>query len=100
MDSGRFLFNFEETDKDELFKIFREKVENFFKWYSNFHNQDPIAYVELFTNDTSCEDGCHIPIDYHVSVIDLLIDKKKLLLLLKEQAEKYRMTIEIKPEED
>jgi len=99
MDSGRFLFNFEESSKEEFFQTFTEKLENFFKWYSGFKNQDPIAVVELYTNDTTCEEGCHIPLDYHVSVIDFLIDKKKLSDLLSKEAVKYQMTIEIKPEE-
>lgn len=99
MDSGRFLFNFDDMTKDEILQNFIEKLESFFKWYSNFTNKDPIALVELYTNDVSCMDSCKIPIGHYVSVIDLLIDKKTLTGLLEEQAEKYKLSIEIKEEE-
>ena len=82
--------------KDEILQNFIEKLESFFKWYSNFTNKDPIAVVELYTNDISCMDGCKIPIGHYVSVIDLLIEKKSLTELLKGQAEKYQLSIEIK----
>jgi hypothetical protein len=100
MDSGRFLFNFDDMTKDEILQSFIEKLESFFKWYSNFNNQDPIAVVELYTNDISCMDSCKIPIGHFVSVIDLLIDKKTLKELLNEQADKYQLTIEVKNEEE
>ena len=99
MDSGRFLFNFSEMTNKEFLETFTEKIENFFKWYSNFQNQEPIAVVELFTSDFTCEEGCPIPIEHYVSVIDLLIKKDTLNQLLSSSAKKYNMTIELKEEE-
>ena len=96
MDSGRFLFNFDDMTKDEILQNFIEKLESFFKWYSNFNNKDPIAVVELFTNDISCMDSCKIPIGHYVSVINLLINKKVLTEVLNDQADKYQLAIEIK----
>ncbi len=98
MDSGRFLFNFGEMTSAEFLQAFTEKIESFFKWYSNFQNQDPIAVVELYTSDLTCEDGCPIPIEHYVSVIDILIKKDTLLKILSSQAEKFNMTIELNPE--
>lgn len=98
MDSGRFLFNFGEMTKTEFLDTFTEKIESFFKWYSNFQNQEPIAVVELYTSDLTCEDGCIIPIEHYVSVIDILIKKDTLLKILSEAAESYQMTIELSPE--
>ncbi len=98
MDSGRFLFNFGEMTNNELIEAFTEKIESFFKWYSNFQNQEPIALVELYTSDLSCEDGCPIPIEHYVSVIDLLIKKETLNKILNSAADKYSMTIELNPE--
>ncbi|PIK16627.1 hypothetical protein [Halobacteriovorax sp. JY17] len=100
MDSGRFLFNFGEMTNNELIEAFTEKIESFFKWYSNFQNQDPIALVELYTSDLSCEDGCPIPIEHYVSVIDLLIKKETLDKILNSAAEKYSMTIELNHEKN
>ncbi|WP_372652261.1 hypothetical protein [Halobacteriovorax sp.] len=95
MDSGRFLFNFGEISNEEFLESFTEKIESFFKWYSNFQNQEPIAVIELFTSDFSCEDGCPIPIEHNLSVIDLLIKRSTLLKILNTTAEKYNMTIEL-----
>lgn len=99
MDSGRFLFNFNDMSKDEFLQSFIAKVESFFKWYSNFENKEPIAIVELFTNDIACLDSCKIPIGHYVSVIDLLVNKETLKNLLNEHAQKYQMTIELKEDE-
>ena len=98
MDSGRFLFNFDDMTKKEILQNFVDKLESFFKWYSNFNNKEPIAVVELYTNEVSCMDSCKIPIGHFVSVIDLLIEKRTLTELLDQQAKKYNLSIEIKEE--
>jgi uncharacterized protein YjgD (DUF1641 family) len=100
MDSGRFLFNFNELTKDEFLQNFITKMDSFFEWYSKFNNKEAISKVELFTNDINCIDGCKVPMAHYISVIDLLIDKKTLHNLLDEHAKKYNLIINISPNEE
>lgn len=95
MDSGRFLFNFQDMTKKEILEAFTQKLDSFFEWYSTFKNKEPISEVELFTNDINCVDGCKIPIGHNVSAIDLLIEKKTLHSLLEEHSKKFNLIIDI-----
>ncbi len=100
MDSGRFLFNFNDMSKEEFLQSFIEKMDTFFEWYSNFKNKEPISAVELFNNDTNCIDGCKVPMSHYISVIDLLVDKKTLHKLLQEHATKFDLVIDVSEKDD
>ncbi|EQC46550.1 hypothetical protein M900_2455 [Bacteriovorax sp. Seq25_V] len=92
MDAGRFLFNFEK-DKSTFVSDLETKLDEFFKWYSNFQNIDSITKIEICTSDVSCENKCSIPINNRFSVIDIAISSKKLKEILDEHARKYGLEI-------
>ena len=96
MDAGRFLFNRETTKQKQLEEDLFKKLEEFFKWYHNFKNQDPIETVQLTTVDVGCENGCAIPLNNSFSVVDHLFPKKVLADQLAKLGEKYNVTIELK----
>lgn len=95
MDAGRFLYNLNDQSKDELVEELSQKIEEFFKWYSNFKNKEDIEVVQLVTTDVFCENKCSIGLSSKVSVIDLLIPKSVLLEVLEELGKKYNMNIKI-----
>lgn len=96
MDAGRFLYNIQTMDKRELLSELTGKIEEFFKWYSGFRNQSAIEIVELITSDVQCEEGCSLPLNQRISIVDLLISDKELRSILGRMGEKYNMTIELK----
>ncbi len=98
MDAGRFLFNFETQEKSNQFKpALKAKVEEFFKWYSNFQNKEPVNFVAIDTSDMVCEEGCVISANSKFSIIDILLTKDELRQVLDQEAKRWG--IEIKLEE-
>ncbi len=95
MDSGRILFTLESHRKTEVQKDLLKKIEEFFKWYSNFHNRTPIKNVSLLTLDFKCSNSCALPLNQKISVVGHLISRKKLKKELEKLAEKYQMTLEL-----
>ena len=94
MDAGRFLYSLS-MDQFEIHSQFRKKLEDFFKWYSNFKNQDPIQKVQILTGDISCTTGCRLPINLKVSVVDIVISQAELNRNLEQLGKKYNMQIEL-----
>lgn len=98
MDAGRFLFNLENEEKlKQLKPSLKQKIKEFFDWYSGFQNRDPVTVVAIDTSDMQCEEGCVIAAKNRFSIIDVLITKTELLDVL--MAEGKRHGIEIKLQE-
>lgn len=96
MDAGRFLYNLQSMDKREILSDLSQKIEEFFKWYSNFRNQTAIEVVELITADVQCDEGCSMPFNHKMSIVDVMISTKELKAILNKMGEKYQMKIELK----
>lgn len=96
MDAGRFLYNLQSMDKREILQDLSHKIEEFFKWYSSFRNQTAIEVVELITADIQCEEGCSMPFNQKVSIVEVLISGRDLKKILSDLGEKYDMQIELK----
>ena len=99
MDAGRFLFNLENEEKSKQFKpALKVKVQEFFKWYSNFQNKEPINLVAIDTSDMMCEHGCVITAKSKFSIVDILLSKSELLELLDQEANRWGIEIKIAEE--
>lgn len=98
MDAGRFLFNRDTSKKEEIYSDFKKKLEEFFSWYSQFKNTEPIQIVELSTADFKCEVcGFSPPLKQRFPIADVLIPQSVVIKCLKEQGEKYNLDIKLKP---
>ena len=95
-DNGRFLYNIQESEKEQLVADFKLKCEEFFKWYSQFNNQDPIEYVELLTVDVKCENSCKFSPLERFSAVDIIVKRSLIEEILTELGEKYKMRIALK----
>jgi len=95
MDAGRFIFNVGKDTQDEILENFRDKMEEFFRWYGNFQNKDPISSVEIVSSDFNCEHGCRIDLTFKGSVIDLLIPRKYLHEVLQELCNDFDLKLDI-----
>lgn len=95
MDAGRLLYNMDGKE-GEMLRDLRVKIEDFFKWYSNFKNKEPIQLIELMTSDMKCDNKCSIPGGLRLDVVDLLIDSTTIKNIMLELSTKYKMTITFK----
>ncbi len=95
-DNGRFLYDMDSAREDKLLADFENKCEEFFQWYSNFNNQDPIEYVELLTVDVKCENNCKFSPMERFSAVDVVIKREDIEEILTDLSEKYKMTLQLK----
>lgn len=95
MDSGRFLYNLDHLDDPSFLMDLNDKVEEFFKWYSQFQNQEVITNVELCTSDVVCDNKCAIAIDLKFSIIDVMVRKKTLVKILEELSKRYGIKVDL-----
>ncbi|EQC49864.1 hypothetical protein M899_2602 [Bacteriovorax sp. BSW11_IV] len=95
MDSGRFLYNLDHLDDPQFLNDLKDKVEEFFKWYSQFQNQEVITTVELCTSDVVCENKCAIAIDQKFSILDVMVRKQTLIKILNDLSSKYGVKVEL-----
>lgn len=95
MDAGRLLYNVDGRESDML-KDLQKKIEEFFRWYSNFKNKDPIQLIELMTSDMKCDNKCKIPAGLKIDVVDLLIDSTTIKRIMLDMSEKYQLKIQFK----
>jgi len=94
MDAGRFLYNLDDNRYDEMVHDLKGKLEEFFKWYSNFKNRDPICKVELLTNDIKCSNNCPMLPNTRISVMELLVNPKTVKSMIEELGKKYDLKVE------
>lgn len=95
-DNGRFLFNLEKQKKSEIVTDFHKKLEEFFTWYGQFQNKEPIHYLHIFSSDFKCSEGCIIGSQHKFSVVDILLPKAEILKSLDQLGKQYNMKIELK----
>ncbi len=95
-DNGRFLYNMDPAYKEAVFSDFKKKAEEFFRWYSDFKNQQTIEYVELLTVDVRCENGCKFSPMERFSAVDTVVSREAILDVFDELGKKYDMSVNLK----
>jgi len=94
-DTGRFLFNLDNQDSDDLQEILREKLKDFFKWYGSFNNKEIITKIDIVSTDFICESGCIIPSDFKPSIIDVLVPQEEYNEMVRSLAKQFEIKLEI-----
>ena len=89
-----FTYNLQKESHDQLLEKMREKIVDFFSFYSDFANKDPIKNFEAYSSDFTCLDGCRIEINTKVNVIGVIFTKEEIFKILFEEAKKFGLTIE------
>ena len=93
MEKGRFFYKIPEAEVNLL--LFKEKIEDFFRWYSEFKNIEPITTVNLMTKKGYCTHNCKFESDVQFSVIDILISSEAVHDLLVSLGKKYSIGINL-----
>ncbi len=96
-DTGKLVFNLDKETKEDIERNILKKIGDFFKWYSGFHNQEPIKSIQVFTNNFSCQNRCVLPASTQIDVVGHLISKKSLFAGAKELATKYGIVLMLDP---
>ena len=94
-DTGVFMFNPHKDSTRELEARLKEKVTDFFKWYSTFQNKELIEKVELLTADVTCGSGCPTNPDTKVSVIGLVYNEAQVQKICSDVANRYGINVQL-----
>ena len=95
--TSQFYYNFNEETKAQTLVKLDNTIEDYFKYYSGFQNQDDIKVVEALSLDFKCSNRCILGINNRVNVLGLVIEKEELLASLEKMAEKYKINLNLEP---
>lgn len=96
-DSSKVLYNLKKETTEQVYGNIKDKMEEFFKWYSTFNNKETIENVEIFTLDLTCTSkNCAMPFNSKISMIGMIIDQKKVKEFTEELGKKYNIKTNIK----
>lgn len=94
--TSQFFYDLKhEQDKDVLKKL-DKVIADYFMYYSNFQNQDPIETVEATSLDFKCSNKCVINVSHKMNVIGLVFTKEMLIDSLDRMAAKYKIPLNLK----
>ena len=94
--SSLYTYNLQKETQDQLLAKLREKVVDFFSFYSDFNNKSPIKNFEAFSADYLCTNACKMDmINTKVSVVGVIYTVTEVKNILLEEGKKFGITIEV-----
>jgi hypothetical protein len=91
-----YTYNLQKENQEQLDGKLREKIVDFFSFYSQFVNKAPIKNFEIYTSDFLCLNNCKMDrISTKVSLIGMLYPLVVVRKILDEEAQKFGISIEI-----
>lgn len=90
-----FTYNLQKETHEQLISKLKEKVVDFFSFYSEFNNKTPIKVFEAYSSDFQCVSGCKIDMmSTKVSVVNIIYSAAEVRALLKVEGDKFGIEIE------
>ena len=94
--SSLYTYNLQKETQEQLLAKLREKVVDFFSFYSDFNNKSPIKNFEAFSADYLCTNACKMDmINTKVSVVGVIYTVTEVKNILLEEGKKFGITIEV-----
>lgn len=91
-----YTYNLQKETQEQLLAKLRDKVVDFFSFYSEFNNKTPIKNFEIYSADFMCANGCKIDVmSTKVSVVGVIYTKAEVRTLLQEEGKKFGIEIEV-----
>ena len=91
-----FTYNLQKETQEQLDAKLREKIVDFFSFYSEFNNKTPIKTFEAYSADFMCTNGCKIDVmNTKVSVVPIVYPAQVVKNMLKEEGKKFGIDIEV-----
>ena len=94
--SSLFTYNLQKETQEQLLAKLREKVVDFFSFYSEFNNKSPIKNFEAYSADFLCTNSCKMDmITTKVSVVGVIYTITEVKALLLEEGKKFKIEINV-----
>lgn len=91
-----YTYNLQKETQEQLLAKLREKVVDFFSFYSEFNNKSPIKNFEIYSADFMCTSGCKIDMmNTKVSVVGVVYTVQEVKTVLAEEGKKFGIDIEV-----
>ena len=91
-----YTYNLQKETQEQLEAKLREKIVDFFSFYSEFQNKAPIKNFEAYSADFMCTNSCKIDImTTKVSVVGVIYPLTVVRKILQEEGNKFGIEIEI-----
>lgn len=92
--TSQFYFNLKEDNEEKTSEKLLATIEDYFEYYSQFQNKNPIKEIESYSIDFKCTNKCGINISNKMSVINLVFHLETLKLMLQRAADKYNVELD------
>ncbi len=93
-----YTYNIQKESTEQLIAKLREKIVDFFSFYSEFNNKLPIKNFEAYSSDFLCTNGCKMDMmNTKVSVVGVIYRIAEVKELLDQEGKKFGITIELSP---
>jgi hypothetical protein len=91
-----YTYNLQKETQEQLLAKLREKVVDFFSFYSEFNNKSPIKNFEAYSADFLCTNNCKIDmLSTKVSVVGVLYSQLEVKTILQEEGKKFGIPVEV-----
>ncbi len=91
-----YTYNLQKETHEQLLAKLREKVVDFFSFYSEFNNKGPIKNFEAYSADFTCTNNCKMDmISTKVSVVGVIYAPAEVKAMLHEEGKKYGIPVEV-----
>jgi len=91
-----YTYNLQKETQEQLDAKLREKIVDFFGFYSQFVNKAPIKNFEIYTSDFLCLNHCKMDrVSTKVSLIGMLYPLAVVRKILDVEAQKFGISIDV-----
>jgi len=91
-----FTYNLQKETQEQQIAKLREKIIDFFSFYSEFKNKDPLKTFEAYSSDFLCTSGCKIDvINTKVSVVGIIFTTGEVQKLLQDEGKNFGIEIQV-----
>lgn len=91
-----FTYNLQKETQEQLDAKLREKIVDFFSFYSEFNNKTPIKTFEAYSADFLCTNSCKLDMmSTKVSVVGVVYPAPVVKKLLEEEGKKFGIQIDV-----
>lgn len=91
-----YTYNLQKETQEQLLAKLREKVVDFFSFYSEFNNKTPIKNFEAYSADFMCTNSCKLDMmSTKVSVVGVVYPSQVVKAMLQEEGKKFGIEVEV-----
>ena len=90
-----FTYNLQKETQEQLEAKLKEKIVDFFSFYSEFNNKTPIKNFEAYSADFICTNSCKLDMmSTKVSVVGIVYPVQTVRKILSEEGKKFGIEVD------